>query len=121
MAELIWAAVSVGTRITDLPSWCLDSHNYDYVSAFLLTDCHHLWRFPLAEGLEAVAPDYLIVDSGLRGLLVDEGYFPPGPGFEIYRLPRQEFEGFLAERGEKLLEFSDRWHGEFEIYGIWWE
>jgi len=60
-------------------------------------------------------------DSGLRGLLVDEGYFPPGPGFEIYNLPRKEFNDFLAQQGEKLLEFMGPWHGRFEIYAIRWE
>jgi hypothetical protein len=36
----------------------------------------------------------------------------PGPGFELYKLPRKEFQDFLAQHGEKLLEFRDPWHGK---------
>jgi len=108
-------------RIMGLPNWWLGLADYDYRSILNLTYYHFYNGYSLTQGLEADKPDYLIVDTGLRGLLVDEGAFPSGPGFEIYKLPRRELEAFLAQRGEKKLEFQDPWHGQFEIYKIRWD
>jgi 4-amino-4-deoxy-L-arabinose transferase-like glycosyltransferase len=108
-------------RVMGLPHWWLGLADYDYRSSLNLTYYNFYNGYGLTEGLEMDRPDYLIVDTALRGLLVDEGYFPPGPGFEIYKLPRQEFEAFLAQRGEKKLEFWDPWHGRFEVYAIRWD
>jgi len=108
-------------RIMGLPNWWLGLTEYDYVSSLDLTYYHYYHGYSLVQGLQADRPDYMLVDSGWRGLLVDEGYFPPGPGFAIYRLPRMEFETFLAQRGKKVLEFSSQWHGTFEVYAIHWD
>lgn len=120
IAETIKAVIPSDQRVMGLPNWWLGLADYDYRSSLNLTYYHFYNGYSLTQGLEADRPDYLIVDSGLRGLLVDEGAFPPGPGFAIYKLPRQEFEGFLAQRGTKILVFDNPWHGKFEIYKIDW-
>ena len=73
--------------------------------------------------VDEIRPDAIIVCPFLReNSLVDEGYFPRGDQlYGFFLLPRQEFEGLLAQRGEKLLEFTDPWHGLLEIYAIHWE
>lgn len=121
ITDRIKGVVPAGARVMGLPNWWLGLAEYDYRSSLGLTYYHYYRGYSLTEALEAIRPDVIIVDSGLRGLLVDEGYFPPGPGFEIYRLPRREFEDFLAQRGQKLVEFSNAWHGRFEVYAIRWD
>lgn len=121
ITDQIRTVVPEGARVMGMPHWWLGLADHDYRSSLSLTYYHFYNGYSLTEGLEAIRPDVVIVDSAQRGLWVDEGCFPPGPGFEIYKLPRQEFEEFLAERGEKVLEFSDRWHGKFEVYGIRWK
>lgn len=120
VTESIKAALPSDARVMGLPHWWLGLADYDYRSSLNLTYYHFFNGYDLEEGLTADRPDYLIVDSGLRGLLVDEGYFPPGPGFEIYKLPRQAFETFLDERGTKVEEFDNPWHGKFEVYRLDW-
>lgn len=121
ITDQIKSVIPPEARVMGLPNWWLGLAEYDYRSSLNLTYYHFQNGYTLTEGLEAVRPDILIVDANLQGLLVDEGYFPPGPGFEIYRLPRQEFEDFLSRRGEKVLEFTNPWHGKFEIYAVHWD
>ena len=121
VTERIKSAVPAEARIAGLPNWWLGLADYDYRSIMNLTYYHFFNGYTLLQGLEAIRPQYLIVDTGLQGLLVDEGYFPSGPGFAMYRLPREEFETFLLERGTKVEEFVDPWHGEFQIYQIRWD
>jgi 4-amino-4-deoxy-L-arabinose transferase-like glycosyltransferase len=120
VTDQIREAIPAGARVMGLPHWYLGLPDYDYRSSLSLTYYHILNNYGLTEGLEAIRPDYVIVDSALQGLLVDEGYFPPGPAFEVYKLPRQEFQAFLTERGTKVKEFVNPWHGAFEIYRINW-
>lgn len=120
VTQSIKAVIPSDSRVMGLANWWLGLADYDYRSSLNLTYYHFYNGYSLTQGLAADRPDYLIVDSGLRGLLVDDGYFPPGPGFEIYKLPRQEFEEFLTLRGTKVREFSNRWHGKFEVYRIDW-
>ncbi|GAB4544531.1 MAG: hypothetical protein Kow0063_38290 [Anaerolineae bacterium] len=118
----IASVIPAGARVMGYPKWWIGLADYDFRSSLNLTFYHYQNGYSLTQGLEAIRPDIIILDEeNLQYWLVDEGYFPPGPGFEIYRLPRQEFEDFLARRGELLLEFSDAWHGGFEVYAIHWD
>jgi 4-amino-4-deoxy-L-arabinose transferase-like glycosyltransferase len=120
VTDRIKEAIPAGSRILGLPNWYLGLADYDYRSSLNLTYYHIYNNYGLTQSLSTIRPDYMIVDSALRGLLVDQGYFPPGPAFEIYKLPNQEFENFLAQRGTKVEEFTNPWHGTFEIYKINW-
>lgn len=122
ITDKIASVIPPDARVMGYPKWWLGLADYDFRSSLNLTFYHYQNGYSLTEGLEAIRPDIIILDQeNLQFWLVDEGYFPPGPGFDIYRLPRQEFEDFLAQRGELILEFSDPWHGEFEIYAIHWD
>ncbi|MGC8001413.1 hypothetical protein, partial [Salmonella enterica] len=62
----------------------------------------------------------LIVDDGFNSLLVNDGYYPTGAGFNAYLLPREEFVQFMAKRATLVTEFEDRWHGDIAVYAIDW-
>jgi 4-amino-4-deoxy-L-arabinose transferase-like glycosyltransferase len=114
--------IPVGARVAGLPTWWLGlSESYDYRSIMNLTYYHFFNDYTVTQSLEAIHPDYMIVDSGLRGILVDQIGFTSEPGFAMYNLPRDEFEAFLAQRGSKVDEFVNPWHGTFEIYEIHWD
>jgi hypothetical protein len=119
--EKIEPYIPSDARIMGLPDWWLGFSEYDYRSSLNLTYYHFLNGYSLTEGLEEIRPDILILDEDLQVLLVDEDAYKTNAGFEIYQLPRQEFEDFLAARGEKVLGFWDPWHGWFDIYAIHWD
>lgn len=109
-------------RVMGMPTWWLGLNGYDYRSNVTLTDYHYLRGYTLTEGLEAFQPEYLIVDDLWRSRFVDEGYFPEnGMGRAVFYLPRQEFAAFLEQRGNKVLEILDPWHGLLQIYAIDWQ
>ena len=110
-----------GGRVMGLPDWWLGFADYDFSSSLNLTYYHFLNDYTLTEGFEQIRPDLLILDSDLQVLLVDEGAYITESGFEIYQLPRQEFETILSTRGEKVYGFWDPWHGWFDIYAIHWD
>ncbi|HUU35769.1 MAG TPA: hypothetical protein VMW48_17000, partial [Vicinamibacterales bacterium] len=120
VTEKIKSVIPPGARVMGLPHWWLGLAEYDYRSVLNLTFHHYLNNYTITESLNAIRPEIIIVDGNLQGLLVDDGYFPPGPGFEVYRLPRREFVAFLSRRGRKILDFTDPWHGAFEVYAVQW-
>jgi hypothetical protein len=122
ITDKIASVIPADARVLGYPKWWIGLADYEFLSSLNLTFYHHQNGYSLTEGLEVIRPDVIILDQeNLDFWLVDEGYFPPGPGFDVYKLPRQEFEGFLAQRGELLLEFWDDWHGYFKIYAIHWD
>jgi 4-amino-4-deoxy-L-arabinose transferase-like glycosyltransferase len=115
-----------GARIMGLPYWWLGLADYDYRSSLNLTYYHHLNGFTLTEGLQAIHPDIIIMDYVQQSFLRSEGYFQlqgfaVGQGHEMYYLPAGEFNQFLAQRGRRLIEFTDPWHGQFEVYAVDWQ
>ena len=112
--------IPAGARVAGLPHWWLGLSDFDYRSIMNLTYYHFFNDYSLTQGMEAIRPQYLIVDTGLRGLLMDQVGFTTKPGFSMYDLPRGEFEAFLAQRGHKIDGFVNPWHGIFEIYEIHW-
>jgi 4-amino-4-deoxy-L-arabinose transferase-like glycosyltransferase len=119
ISSQIQSAIPPGSRVMGLPNWWLSLAGYDYHSSLGLSFLNHEFGYSLTTGLETIRPDYLIVDNGWRGLLVTDNYFS-SDGFEIYNMPRKEFEEFLSSRGEKILDFVNPWHGSFGIYRINW-
>ncbi len=128
ITKKIAGVIPKNARVMGLPTWWLGLSEYDYRSSLNLTFYHFQDGSSLTESLETDRPDILIVDTGLKNLLVDQGYFPSNPDPKsvwanpsiVYWLPLQEFEDFLNLRGRLLLRFSNPWHGEFEIYSIQW-
>jgi len=112
--------IPAGARVAGLPHWWLGLADYDYRSIMSLTYYHFFNGYTLDQGLEAMRPQYVIVDAGLKGLLMDQAGFTSRPGFSMYDLPRGEFDSFLARRGRKIDEFVNPWHGLFEVYEIHW-
>ncbi len=117
----IRADIPAGARVMGLPNWWLGLADYDYRSVMDLTYYHFFNNYTATQSLETVHPDYIVVDTGLRGLLMDQVGFTSKPGFSMYDLPRGEVEDFLAQRGHKIDEFVNPWHGTFEIYKINWD
>ncbi len=117
----IRGTIPAGARVVGLPNWWLGLADYDYRSIMGATYYHFFNGYSLTESLEKMHPDYLIVDSDLAGILVDDGYFTTQPGFAMYNLPRKEFDDFLSRHGTKIDEFTNQWHGSFEIYQIHWD
>ncbi len=120
VTERIERSVPVGARVMGMPNWWLGLATYDYRSSLNLTFYYFIKGYSLTQGLEADRPDIIIVDDIQRRVLVEQGYYKVGSGFDYYNLPRAEFEAFLAQRGRKVDEFTDPWHGRFEIYAIHW-
>ena len=119
-AEQISSVIPTDARVMGRPEWWLGLSEYDYRSNLNLTYYHHQNGYSLTEGMQAVHPDILIVDTKWRQQLVEDDYFPSEPGFGVYNLPRAEFEDFLAQSGVLLTAFSDPYHGTVEIYAVEW-
>ncbi|MBE2224912.1 MAG: glycosyltransferase family 39 protein, partial [Anaerolineae bacterium] len=109
------------SRVMGLPNWWLGLAEYDYRSSLNLTYYHFLNDYTLTEGFNEIKPDVLILDRDLQALLVDQEAYKSNAGFQIYQLPRQEFEAVLEERGELVHGFWDPWHGWFDIYILHWD
>ena len=121
ITDQIKQVIPKDARVVALPEWWLGMHDYDYKSILGLSFYNLSNGYNLVEGLEAIHPDILIVEDDLRGLLVDQGYFIANSGFDLYKMPRTEFQDFLSARGEMILDFRDDWHGRFQIYSINWD
>jgi 4-amino-4-deoxy-L-arabinose transferase-like glycosyltransferase len=122
VSEQVDRALHDQGRLLAMPTWWLAVPDRDFRSTVTLTDYHYLQGYTLTEALQAVRPDYLLVDELWRSRLVDEGYFPEeGMGRAVFFLPRQEFYDFLAERSRKTLELVDAWHGTLEVYELQWD
>jgi 4-amino-4-deoxy-L-arabinose transferase-like glycosyltransferase len=122
VTDRIRTVIPPGARVLGRPTYWLGLSDYDYRSSFSLGYYDLDSDFDLTQVLEEVHPDVLIVDDRWQYHLVDEDDPPRGPGlYRFFRYPRQEFEDFVAQRGEKLLEFTDPWHGLLEVYAIHWK
>jgi 4-amino-4-deoxy-L-arabinose transferase-like glycosyltransferase len=109
-------------RILGRPTWWLGLSEYDYRSSFSLGYYDFDSDFDLTRVLDEVRPDVIIVDEEWQDHLADENDLPRAPGlYRFFKYPSHQFEDFLAQRGEKLLKFSDPWHGVLEVYAIDWE
>lgn len=104
-------------RVMGRPEWWLGLAEYDYRSNLNLTYYHFQNGYTIAEAFAAVQPDYLIIDAKWRQQLVDDANaYPTEPGFDVYNLPRREFNDFLAQHGQYVSGFYDSVHGFLEIW-----
>ena len=121
MTDKIRDVIPSDARIVSVPTWWLGLSDYDYQSSWNLSFYNFYQDYSLEEGLAKLRPDYIIVAGLLRHWQTDSKTFETGPGWTMYHIPRQPFSQFLAEKGEKVLDFHDPWHGRFEVYAINWE
>lgn len=121
VTERIREVLPKQARVLGRPVFWLGLTEYDYRSTFTLTDYHYLRGYSLTQGLEALQPDYVIVDKSLLDILSDTGFAPPtSEGGVLFQLPRQELEAFLGRQASRILQFQDPWHGLIEVYAIHW-
>ena len=113
-------SIPTGARVMGMPEWWFGLYEYDYHSINDLTYLHFLKGDTLTQGLMKVRPDIIIVDDVVRKRLVDNNYFL-NEGFELYNMPRAEFDSFLNKYGVKMGEFFIPMHGIIDIYKINWD
>ena len=106
-------------RVMGMPSWWLGFPEYDYRSGLNLTYYGFFNGYNVRQAIDAIHPDYIILDSAQQAVLVDEGQTLP-QGMNVYRISRAEFHEVLETQGELVLEFTNPWHGDFQIYRLNW-
>jgi 4-amino-4-deoxy-L-arabinose transferase-like glycosyltransferase len=106
-------------RVLGMPTWWLGMTEYDYRSSLSIPYYRFFNDYNVQQALEAIRPDYIIVDSTQQVVLVDPGQILP-QGMNSFSVPRAEFQEFLQTQGELVLEFTDPWHGNFQIYRVNW-
>lgn len=109
-----------GSRVMGMPEWWFGFHDYDYRSSLSLTYYEFYNDYSVTEAFQQIQPDYMIVDSTQQILLVDEGE-ELAPGLNAFKLSREEFTNVLATHAEQILEFTDPWHGTFQVYKMNWD
>jgi 4-amino-4-deoxy-L-arabinose transferase-like glycosyltransferase len=107
-------------RVMGMPQWWFGLNERDFRSINSLTFLHFLKGDSLTQALFEIRPDYIILDNDLRDRLVEEGYYK-NEGFEVYKLPKREFEDFLGKYGEKVIEYFVPFHGRIDLYKIHWD
>jgi len=111
--------IPLDKRVMGMPSWWLGFPEYDYRSGLNLTYYGFFNGYNVRQAMDAIRPDYIIFDSTQQVVLVDEGQTLP-QGMNVYRISRAEFLEVLETQGEMVLEFSNPWHGDFQIYRLDW-
>ncbi len=107
-------------RIMGMPTWWIGLSEYDYRSSLSVPYYRFFNDFNVREAIDAIRPDYIIVDGTQQVVLVDEGQ-TLAAGMNVYSVPRGEFIEILDNQGELVLEFSNQWHGDFQIYRLNWD
>jgi 4-amino-4-deoxy-L-arabinose transferase-like glycosyltransferase len=120
ITQRLQSSVAPAARVMGMPYWWLGFVNSDFRSSLNLTYYHYFQGLDLEEALSTMRPDYLIVDDGFSALLVNEGYYPVGVGFNAYLLPRLQFKEFMGQRARQVDQFEDPWHGWITVYAIDW-
>ena len=70
-------------------------------------------------------PNFLIFDADMRQYILPDQKRPPRSGFQRYlwerRLPAQELDAFLLERGKLVDSFDTPAYGEIQIFSLDWD
>ena len=70
-------------------------------------------------------PNFLILDADMRQYILPDQQSPPRSGFQLYlwerRLPAQELDSFLLERGKLVDSFDTPAYGEIQIFSLDWD
>jgi len=106
-------------RVLGMPTWWFGFTEYDYRSGLNVPYYEFFNGYNVRQAIDAIRPDYIIVDDTQQVILVDEGQELP-QGMNVYSVSRADFQEVLETQGEKVLEFTTTWHGSFEIYRLDW-
>jgi len=106
-------------RVMGMPTWWFGFTEYDYRSALNVPYYEFFNGYNVRQAIDAIRPDYIIVDDTQQVILVYEGKTLP-QGMNVYSVEQAEFQAVLQTQGEKVLEFTTTWHGSFEIYRLDW-
>ena len=117
MVEEARSHIPSGSLVMALPNWWLGLADYRFSSINNINYYNFSKGYSLAESLNLIRPDVVIVDTDLENLLVNEGYFSLG-SFKAFKLPKMDFENFLIQHGKLLYKFYNPWHGRIEIYKL---
>ncbi len=107
-------------RVMAMPLWWLGLADYDFSSSLNLAYYRFFNGYDAAEALAAIRPDYVVLDEVQSVVLADDDEELP-QGLNAYRVSRAAFMQVLAERGTRVLTFTDPYHGSFEIYALDWQ
>jgi 4-amino-4-deoxy-L-arabinose transferase-like glycosyltransferase len=109
-------------RVMGAPTWWLGLFEFDYRSFDNLQLYRFFNEYGLTQGLEAVQPDIIIVDPFMDAALFEsdiQAFYTGENPFPTFS--RQEFQDFLKENGELVLEHNDPWYGPIQIYSLNWD
>jgi hypothetical protein len=107
-------------RVMGMPTWWMGMSEYDYRSSLNLAFYEFYNGYDVDQAMDAIHPDYIIVDDTQRLILLNPGDSLP-PSQAVYAVSRSDFTDFLDTRGTRVLEFTDPVQGLFEVYHIDWE
>lgn len=111
--------IPTDARVLAMPIWWLGLADYDFSSSLNLAYYRFFNDYDTAEALAVIRPDYVVLDEVQSVVLADEGEELP-QGLNAYRVSRAGFMQVLDDYGERVLTFTDRYHGSFEIYALRW-
>ena len=106
-------------RVMGMPTWWFGFTEYDYRSALNVPYYEFFNGYNVRQAIDAIHPDYIIVDDTQQAIWVYEGKTLP-QGMNVYSVDMAEFQEVLETQGEKVLEFTTTWHGSFQIYRLDW-
>ncbi len=116
----IRAVIPDNARVLAMPMWWFGLSDYDFRSSLNLTYYNFFNDFSAVQSLEIIQPDYIVFDE-IQSLLLADKNEELAAGLNGYAVSRDEFMSVLETRGEKVLEFSDKWHGTFAVYALTWD
>ncbi len=111
--------IPLDKRVMGMPTWWFGFTDYDFRSALNVPYYEFFNDYDVRQAMDAIRPDYIIVDDTQRAVLVDGERTLP-QGMNVYSVSNQEFQEVLETQGELVLEFTTSWHGVFEIYRLNW-
>ncbi len=107
-------------RVLGMPTWWLGFVEYDYRSSLSVPYYRFFNDYDVNQAMEALRPDYIIVDDAQGAVLADEGQTLP-QGMNVYRVPREEFVTFLETRTELVLDVLNLRNNHVQVYKVNWD
>jgi 4-amino-4-deoxy-L-arabinose transferase-like glycosyltransferase len=110
----IRSALRPNERILAVPTWWLGLTDYDYKSAYMLSQYYYFNDLSLEEGMKRISPTVLIVDQAFWTLFES----PENASERLRTLPLSQAERFIACCTEELLSINSPQHGNIIVYRV---